>query len=303
MYSCLLSDRYHNTRRLRHSYHHASTTVTYTSIDMSQQTTSGTLSRQQVTIDGEQYRMYGFGRPQYPSVSTVLDARPTPDKDSSLESWRQWQRSQPDKPDPKDILRFKSDRGTLAHYKCLDPLQSDDLAGDEEISAYKDLKDMGEYNHDSAMAQAEQDTEWVVSEFEKIRDKWLITPDSVRAVERYVYHHDHGYAGQFDLAYDQPDGTTTIADIKTSKAYDIADLFDKKFPRYGMQLAAYANAATFDVDAYQIIWIAPDTKQSSVITHRDFPQSMREYRESFLDICDEVHQSTFNDFDPDADAE
>ncbi|MDB9247435.1 hypothetical protein PN419_00240 [Halorubrum ezzemoulense] len=261
------------------------------------------LSRRQVTVDGDEYRMYTDGERDWPSVSTILDARPTPEKDKQIEGWRNWLKGQPDRPDPSDVMRYKSYRGTLAHYKGLKDLATYDLAGDEEFDAYQGLKGW-EYRHDDALTQATDDIEWFLDEFRSLLDDWGIARweddelvrSNVRRVEQYVMDDEIGYAGQYDLAYDLPDGTTVVGDIKTSKADSVDDLFDKKFPRYGLQLAAYANAVDFEVDACHIIWVAPDTKESAVITDSQWPESRASYEQMFASVAETVHQTTFNEF-------
>lgn len=266
------------------------------------------LSRDEVTIDGTDYRMYSDDEGEYPSVSTVLDARPTPEKDKSIEGWRNWLKGQPDRPDPGEVLDFKSWRGTLAHWAALDPLARRDLAGDEEVRAYDGLSGW-EYRHDDALTQAEDDVDWFVEQFRAIVEDWGIATfdgdgivdSNVRAVERYVVDRDVGYAGQYDLAYEHPTRGTVVADLKTSKADSRRDLFDKKFPRYGMQLAAYARASSFDVDECHLIWIAPDTRESAIIPDSEWPETQGVYEAQFIGHATDLHQTVLDDYDCDSD--
>ena len=265
------------------------------------------ISRHNVEIEGQSYRMYTDGQRKWPSVSTVLDARPTPDKDESIQGWRNWLKGQPDRPDPDEVLRYKSKRGTLAHYKCLDPLADYDLLGDEEIDAYTSL-DGWEHRHKDALKSAKADVAWSVEAFQELCEKWGIAQfdgrgldadviqHRARAVEHYVVNDDIGYAGQYDLAYKNSDGDTIVADIKTSKADSVSDLLRKKMPRYGLQLTAYAHATTFDVDELQIIWIAPDTHKSAVIPDSEWPRTREELQREFIDIATTVHQTTFTEY-------
>jgi len=262
------------------------------------------LSRSQIEVDGDEYRMYTDGDDRWPSVTTILDARPTPEKDKSLRGWRNWLKGQPDRPNPDEVMAYKGWRGTLAHYKCLADLASYDLAGDEELQAYEGLKGW-EYNHDDALRQASEEVEWSVSEFRDMLDdlgvaEWddndELVHDRVRAVEQYVVDHDIGFAGQYDLAYELPDGDTVLADIKTSKADSVSGLINKKFPRYALQLSAYAHAVDFEVDHCHILWVAPDTRQSAIIPDREWPSARRVYLDEFSSIAEEVHQTTFEQF-------
>ena len=265
------------------------------------------ITRDSVKVDGEEMRFYSDGSTQWPSVSTVLDARPTPDKDDALTSWREWQLSRADAPNPDDIMRFKGWRGTLVHYKALNPLAQYDLLGDEEITAYNGLKGW-EYDHGDALTQARRDVEWCVEQFQDLAETWGIArydgrgtdapviANHARRVEQYVVERDVEYAGQYDLLYQQSDGSHVLADVKAVKADSVSDLFDKKFPRYGLQLAAYARAARHDVDELQIIWISPDTRERAVIPHRDWPTSWETLEAQFVDIAETLHQSTLDEY-------
>lgn len=266
------------------------------------------ITRDKVEIGDDEYRMYKpeDGDPQWVSVSEVLDARPTPEKDAGIQSWKEWLRSQDDRPDPEDVKRFKTSRGTLAHYKALKPLAARDLREDDVLDAYESLKGW-EYRHDDALSQA-TDGEWFVdtfaeiaeqqgiAEFERDENGDLVREDGdpvvvdhgVRTIEQYVVEEEVGYAGQFDLAYDRRDGTSVMADLKASKADNVDDLMNKKFPRYPMQLSAYARAATFDPDELQVIWISPDTNESAVISEREWPRSRQSYEADFLRLTDTI---------------
>ena len=266
------------------------------------------VSRKTVTIDGTDARMYSDGHKSWPSVSTVLDARPTPEKDKSIQGWKNWLKGQDDRPDPDEVLSYKGARGTLAHYRALDPLTPRDLAGDEEVDAYQSL-DGWEYRHEDALTLARKDVGWFEDAFREMaeeegfatfNDDGTVLDHSVRAVEKYVTHdgddHHSGYAGQFDLAYDRPDGTTVVSDLKTSKADSVSDLLDKKFPRYGMQLAAYARAVSFEVDDIAVLWASPDTRESAVITGSEMPKCRAEYERAFLGHVEQFHQTTLDGF-------
>lgn len=262
------------------------------------------LSRDKVEIDGEEYRMYTDGEDEWPSVTTILNQREDPERDKSIQGWRNWLKGQPDRPDPDEVINFKSWRGTLAHWAALDDLARYELAGQEEFDALDNLKGW-EYRHDDALTQAEADVDFVVEEFRDIVEEngiaqydedGNVTYSNVRAVEKYVVNEEIGYAGQFDLAYDLPDGRTVVADLKTSKADSASDLMDKKFPRIGMQLVAYSRAVNFDVDERHVIWIAPDTRESALITDSQWPESPETYEQEFLDLAETVHQETLDDY-------
>ena len=262
-------------------------------------------STDSVQIDGDEFRMYtNSDGSELPSVSEVLDARPTPEKDASIEGWRNWLKGQPDRPDPDEVLSYKGWRGTLAHYKALAPLARYELAGEEEFQAYEGLKGW-EYRHDDALAQAEKDVEWFVEQFRQIAHDWGIAKydssnnvieNRARAVEQAVVDEDVGYAGRYDLLYETHDGRIIVCDLKTSNAKSVSDLFDKKFPRYGMQLAAYARASDFDVDEIQMIWISPDSRSASMITEDQFPKTREEYEDQFIDCAEQLHDGALANY-------
>jgi hypothetical protein len=232
----------------------------------------------------------------WPSVSTILDERPTPEKDESINSWKQRNDGEGDREHWKTIRDFKGHRGTLAHYKLQKDLTDRDLRGDDEFESYQALDNMV-YRHDSALRQAREDIEWCAGVFTQQRRDWGLTKEAVRAIERYVVNDTVGYAGQFDLAWDLPDGRTAIGDIKTSNANSVSQFFDRKFPRYGMQLAAYANAVNFDVDELVIFWMSPDKRESAVLPVDQWPKRREDYWQSFEEIAETAHQETFANFE------
>lgn len=257
--------------------------------------------RDNVEIDGEEYRMYGpeDGELQWFSVSEILNSRPTPDKDAGIQGWKDWLRSDPDKPNPEDVKRYKTSRGTLAHYKALRDLASYDLRGDEEREAYHSLRGW-EYGHMDALSTATDEIEWFVDEWidmaedcgiAKYNDDDDLVDHNALEVEKYVADEEYGYAGQFDLMYEAPDGDTVVADLKSSKASTESKLINKKFPRYGMQLAAYARAVDADVDRCDVIWISPDTSASAVIPDTHWPKTRSEYEDDFLDLCEDFRDA------------
>jgi hypothetical protein len=181
------------------------------------------------------------------------------------------------------------------------------MMSDEEIDAYESL-DGWEFKHDDALRTAQEEVDWFLTEFQDICETWgiadfdgrgsdaSVTENRVRAVEKYVVNEKIGYAGQFDLAYINHDGDTILADLKTSTGKSKSDLMSKKWPRYGLQLAAYADAVDFDVDDVQVIWLSPDKKESAVIPSSEWPEPYDHYREKFSTVAEEVNQSTFSDY-------
>lgn len=256
------------------------------------------VTRGQVEIGGEDRRVYTdiMANESWPSVSTVLDARPTPDKDDTISSWKERNHGDGDREHWKTILAFKGYRGTLAHYKAQQPLTDRDLRSDDEYEAYEELSSMV-YRHDDALRQAREDIQWVLGEFEQQRRDWNLTPETARAVETYVVNDDVGYAGQFDLAWDLPNGETCLGDLKTSNARSISQLFDRKFPRIGMQLVAYAEAVNFEVDDLVVFWASPDKREAAAIPVDQWPKRREDYWRDFREIAETAHQETFDDFE------
>jgi len=239
----------------------------------------------------------------YPSVSTVLSARTTPEKDKRTQGWKNWLKGQPDRPDPSDVLDYTSWRGTLAHWAVLNPLATRNLASNEEAAAYDNLNGW-QYRDDDALKQARSDIEWVEQTFQACAEQWSVatfeqgrvTENNTYTVERYVTDDTVGFSGQFDFAYEHPTRGTVMADIKTTKADSVADLFDMKFPGYGMQLAAYACAWDRDVDECQLWWLAPDTREAHVVPETEWPHTRPEYEQQFVDAVQSLDQTLLDDY-------
>lgn len=267
------------------------------------------IDRGKVTIDGTKRRVYydmNTDDDSWPSVSTILDARPTPDKDAGIAGWKRYLRSNPDKPSPEDVKHYKGWRGTLTHYKCFKPLTrlDRDLASQEEVDALAGLENMGEYRHQDAITRATDDISWAVEQFTDIAQAWHIGPETVRAVEQYVVDDEYGYAGQLDLAWTLPNGETVVGDVKTSKAGATEDstaknveaFLDKKWPRNGLQLAAYANAVPFDVDRLAVIWLGVDTETSAMVTDEQWPADRNTYETQFTELTETFHKTVLDDY-------
>lgn len=254
-------------------------------------TEESNLTTTTVTVENteqQEMRMYTDGSQRWPSVSEVLNFRNTPAKDSGLNSWRKYMYSQDRKPNPDDLMQFKSARGTLAHYTALNELVPYELASDDEAEAYETLRDW-EYRHSSALRQAKTDIKYFLSEWHDMLDDREIEPNNVRSVEKAVYDNEYGYAGRFDLCYEHPTRGTVVADLKTTNAKSMSHILDKKWPRYGMQLAAYARAVEYDVDAIEVLWASPDKHASSCITGADMPLTRDAYEQQFLNVADRLH--------------
>jgi hypothetical protein len=116
-------------------------------------------------------------------------------------------------------------------------------------------------------AQYERDRDYFVAAFERICDKLSITSESTITVEKYLFEEQQGYAGQVDLVYEDDEGNTVVADLKTSSGC---------YSKHKLQGAAYGKAIERDddidaetVDRLEVIRIHPDSGEYAVHTHRD----------------------------------
>jgi hypothetical protein len=237
-----------------------------------------------------------------PSVTTVTNERVDPDKKEAIEGWEDWYDGSTERRSPhhERQLDFKGWRGTLAHYAVLSQLGDisagaddyfaqlgDSDRGFEEYYAEYKLKTMGEYDGADPWQKAIRDSNYVCKEFDEIAKKRGITGESVIDVERYVIDQQWGYAGQFDLLYENDDGETVLADLKTSSAIRID---------YKIQLAAYAHAIAEDVDRLEVIRIYPDDREVEVEDDTDWNRSYSDLFEQFLGCCYRTHEKYINSF-------
>lgn len=119
-------------------------------------------------------------------------------------------------------------------------------------------------------------------------------------VEKYLMNHTDNYAGQCDLLYETYDGTTVLADFKTSK---------RVYWSNKRQLAAYANAIETDpeidcdeVDEYLIMRFAPDYRDVECSFSSEWDESHDELYDDFMDLNDTVQEYVSDiDFEPEVD--
>jgi len=102
--------------------------------------------------------------------------------------------------------------------------------------------------------------------------------NNIIAVEQYLFNERHGYAGQVDLVYEDEDGYTVVADLKSSSGC---------YRKHQLQGAAYGKAvevygeresesnerlAAIDtVDRLEVHRAHPRTGQMAAHTHSDAP--------------------------------
>jgi len=236
----------------------------------------------------------------YFSVTTVKEFRDDPEKDDAIAGWKQKYDGTDGREYWQDILDYKSWRGTLAHYAVLNNLADRELRGDEENDALDAIDEAGEFRGEDTHDRIFKQVNTVVNEFERIADRRGITPASTIDVERYVVDDEHNYAGQYDLLYRAPDGQTVLADLKTStlKPHPSPSeyAYRTRFPEFGLQLSAYANAVPRSVDRCEVIWIDPRRDTTAVLAEPDWPQPRSAYFREFADLAERA-QATLDQFD------
>lgn len=232
-----------------------------------------TLSRH--TVDGVGRVYFDADGNYYPSVSTVL---PDPD----LSGWKDRYDGDGDTKHWKDIRDFKANRGTLVHYDCLNEFADVDLWSDDERSSYDALSGSDEWDRYQQNKQWVTDTAWPL-----IKQVTGISEDTVIDVERYVKDDTVGYAGQFDLLYQDPTtNDTVLADLKTSK-----DIYEK----HKIQSIAYRYAIDCTIDRVEIIRLNPDQQRWEVCPHTEWGDSQVTLWDEFLYYRSELDDATIQE--------
>lgn len=212
-------------------------------------------------------RVYTDGEDLYlPSVTTVLDEMPTPE---GIKYWKRKYDGTNGNKHWRDILQYKSNRGTMIHYNLLSEFADEEMHSADEENSTEELKlegDWERYQHDLSYAE----DAWV-----EIKEQRGITEDRVLDVECFVTNVGVGYAGQFDLLYVDSDGNLTLSDLKTGKG-----IYDK----YKLQLVAYENALELPVDQLEIVRIHPDSETWEVSHDSDWTDSRRELWAEFMEL-------------------
>lgn len=118
------------------------------------------------------------------------------------------------------------------------------------------------------LKHAWRDIQFFVESMRRLWDHLDITRDDVVAVEQFLFVPTLGFAGQVDLVYEDADGHTVVADLKSSSG-----CYDK----HQLQGAAYAKAIEMSdvevdsVDRLEVHRAHPRSGESVVHTHRDAP--------------------------------
>lgn len=123
-----------------------------------------------------------------------------------------------------------------------------------------------EFYTDALLEQAQRDIGFFKDAQLRLWSKLGVDEDSVIEVEKFLFNEDHGYAGQVDLVYEDPEGYTVVADLKSSSG-----CYDK----HQIQGSAYGKAIELDsgvdVDRLEVHRAHPRSGQMAVHTHRDAP--------------------------------
>jgi len=224
------------------------------------------------------------------SVTTVLQHL---DEDTTgLEYWKRNNQGHQDDFHWRHVFWLSGPRGTLCHWRCLEPLADRQLWGEEERDALQALRDGpedGEFadashgmsdllystlkNRDDELTRDTfcdeqdftsvmlEDIGWAGAEFDTLKRELGIYEGSVIAVEQYLLNHKQGFGGQCDLLYESPSGETVLADLKTSSGLR---------QKHVVQAYAYAEAVENDpdlphtVDRCEVIRLSPDTREVRV---------------------------------------
>ncbi len=219
--------------------------------------------------DGTEGRVYvADDGSVYPSVSTVVSARAA--DTTGLDRWKATHDGSAGRADWRELLRFKSAVGTLAHETVLAPLADRDLWGAEESAASAALRALGSVDHPDALAAwlaeeadgadaaaiGEQAVAWCRDNADAVRSD-LVSPVGV---ERFLIDDDRGYAGQVDLVYetDRPGADRAVCDLKTSK---------RVYHKHRLQAEAYAAALDGPVDLLKIARIDPYERSTEASYH------------------------------------
>jgi len=224
------------------------------------------------------------------SVTTIL--RHLDQDKTGLRYWRRNNQGAGDDKHHEHVMWVAGIRGTLAHWRCLEPLTDRQLWGEEEQAALEAVNngpEDGEFtdashgmadihysaikNKDDSLtrdsfnggdgfaAVIHKDVEWVADEFDRLKRPLGIHDNAIIAVEQYLFDHKHGFGGQCDLLYESPSGETVLADLKTSSGLR---------QKHIAQVYAYAIAVEQDadlpttVDRCEVIRMSPDTQETKV---------------------------------------
>jgi len=201
-----------------------------------------------------------------PSVTTVLDELPTP---QGLKYWKQKYNGKDGKKHWKDILSYKANRGTMIHYNLLNEFAPEDIHSRNEEDSTDELKLNGNWD------RYEDENIYAESAWQEIKEIRGITEENVLDVECFVTNEGIGYAGQFDLLYIDTDGNLVLSDLKTSK---------RVYDKHQLQLVAYENALSLDIDRLEVVRIHPDSESWEISHDSDWSKNRNELWGEFVTL-------------------
>jgi hypothetical protein len=214
-------------------------------------------ARVYIVNDGEHY---------LPSCTSVLDELPTPE---GLKYWKRKYNGKGGKKHWKDILSYKANRGTMIHYNLLNEFSPDDMFSQNEEDSTDELKVNGNWD------RYEEENIYAEEAWQEIKQLRGITEENVLDVECFVTNEGIGYAGQFDLLYIDTDGNLVLSDLKTSK---------RVYDKHQLQLTAYENALSLDIDMLEVIRIHPDSETWEVSHDSDWSKNRNELWGEFVSL-------------------
>jgi len=216
----------------------------------------------------EDARVYIINGGEYylPSCTSVLDELPTPE---GLKYWKRKYNGKGGKKHWKDILSYKANRGTMIHYNLLNEFSPDDMFSQNEEDSTEELKVNGNWD------RYEEENIYAEEAWQEIKQLRGITEANVLDVECFVTNVGIGYAGQFDLLYIDNDGNLVLSDLKTSK---------RVYDKHQLQLTAYENALSLDIDMLEVIRIHPDSETWEVSHDSDWSKNRNELWGEFVSL-------------------
>lgn len=274
-------------------------------------------------LDSEEKRHYTRGSDiNVLSVTTILDEKNNGEEPYGIKKWKENNDGRGDNADWRDILEYKQNRGTLAHYAALSDLEEHHPHGDrlwssdEESSLdevmeraydtgfmYSVMKDRGWVEDQKAYREYLQredttvddilynDLEFFKDGFSDIMGEKGVGEGNIEAVEHMFALPENeesghkGFGGQADMIYEDPEtGEHVVVDLKTSKQI---------YQKHKYQVAAYAQAAMESpemngdyIDRAEVWRIHPDSEDVEVFELEEH----KEYWEEFADLTREAYK-------------
>jgi hypothetical protein len=231
--------------------------------------------------------LYSDGDSAYESVTTVLKHFDT--DTTGLDIWKKQNSGIGDKADWRHLLWYSQNRGTLLHYHVLNQLSQTELWSEDEQESIEELQ---QYNDDTArlysllrykkrdievkdrgyfydnfasstiMNLFDQDKRWFMQKAETYIDELIKNPI---AVEQMLHSDKLELGGQVDLVYEDYDGNTVVADLKTSSSLRGKHILQGYL--YATMLVEQNVVDT--VDRIEVWQMNPETEVSVIHSHEN----------------------------------